>query len=61
VYDNRTGKEFTGEDAQSVAPWPSAGARHLSHADLMERGIVGPARVRRRMLEGVGFGPGDHI
>jgi thiosulfate/3-mercaptopyruvate sulfurtransferase len=37
------------------------GARHLSHADLMDKGVVHPAPILRGMMEGVGFGPGDHI
>ena len=37
------------------------GARHLSHVDLMDHGVVQSAPVLRAMLEGVGFGPGDHI
>jgi thiosulfate/3-mercaptopyruvate sulfurtransferase len=62
VFDSRTRAEFTGEDSRNR---PRAGhlpgARHLSHADLMDHGIVHSAPVLRSMLEGVGFGPGDHI
>jgi thiosulfate/3-mercaptopyruvate sulfurtransferase len=62
VFDSRTRAEFTGEDArgrQRSGHLP--GARHLSHVDLMAGGVVHPAPVLRGMLEGVGFGPGDHI
>jgi thiosulfate/3-mercaptopyruvate sulfurtransferase len=62
VFDSRTLKEFTGEDSRNR---PRAGhlpgARHLSHVDLMDKGVVHPAPVLRAMLERVGFGPGDHI
>ena len=62
VFDSRTQAEFTGEDSRGR---PRAGhlpgARHLSHADLMVKGVVHPAPVLREMLERVGFGPGDHI
>jgi thiosulfate/3-mercaptopyruvate sulfurtransferase len=62
VFDSRTHKEFTGEDTRNRSrSGHLPGARHLSHVDLMEHGIVRPAQVLRRMLEGVGFGPGDHI
>jgi thiosulfate/3-mercaptopyruvate sulfurtransferase len=62
VFDSRTRAEFTGEDARNRSrSGHLPGARHLSHADLMEKGIVRPAPVLRAMLEGVGFGPGDHI
>ena len=62
VFDSRTRAEFTGEDARGRPRGGHLpGARHLSHADLMERGIVRPAAVLRSMLEAVGFGPGDHI
>jgi thiosulfate/3-mercaptopyruvate sulfurtransferase len=62
VFDSRTRAEFTGEDARNRArSGHLPGARHLSHADLMEQGIVRPAPVLRAMLERVGFGPGDHI
>ncbi len=62
VFDSRTRAEFTGEDMRNRARGGHLpGARHLSHADLMEKGIVRPAPVLRGMLEGVGFGPGDHI
>ncbi len=62
VFDSRTRAEFTGEDARKRSrSGHLPGARHLSHADLMENGIVRPAPVLRAMLEGVGFGPGDHI
>ncbi len=62
VFDSRTLKEFTGEDARNrPRSGHLPGARHLSHVDLMEHGIVRPAPVLRAMMEGVGFGPGDHI
>jgi thiosulfate/3-mercaptopyruvate sulfurtransferase len=62
VYDTRTRAEFTGEDARNRArSGHLPGARHLSHVDLMENGVVRPAPALRAMLEGVGFGPGDHI
>jgi thiosulfate/3-mercaptopyruvate sulfurtransferase len=62
VFDSRTRAEFTGEDMRNrTRGGHLPGARHLSHADLMEKGIVRPAPVLRTMLERVGFGPGDHI
>lgn len=62
VFDSRTRAEFTGEDMRKRARGGHLpGARHLSHVDLMANGIVHPAPVLRAMLEGVGFGPGDHI
>ncbi len=62
VFDSRTHAEFTGEDMRKrTRGGHLPGARHLSHADLMENGIVRPAPALRGMLEGVGFGPGDHI
>ena len=62
VFDSRTLKEFTGEDARGRPRGGHLpGARHLSHADLMANGVVHPAPVLRGMLESVGFGPGDHI
>jgi thiosulfate/3-mercaptopyruvate sulfurtransferase len=62
VFDSRTRAEFTGEDSRNRArSGHLPGARHLSHVDLMENGVVRPAPVLRGMLEGVGFGPGDHI
>ena len=62
VFDSRTRAEFTGEDARNrPRSGHLPGARHLSHADLMDKGIVHSAPVLRAMLEGVGFGPGDHI
>jgi thiosulfate/3-mercaptopyruvate sulfurtransferase len=62
VFDSRTLREFTGEDARGrPRSGHLPGARHLSHADLMENGVVRSAPVLRGMLEGVGFGPGDHI
>jgi thiosulfate/3-mercaptopyruvate sulfurtransferase len=62
VFDSRTRAEFTGEDSRKRArSGHLPGARHLSHADLMEKGFVYPAPKLRGMLEVVGFGPGDHI
>jgi len=62
VFDSRTRAEFTGEDSRNRPRGGHLpGARHLSHVDLMDKGIVRPAPVLRGMLEGVGFGPGDHI
>jgi thiosulfate/3-mercaptopyruvate sulfurtransferase len=62
VFDSRTRAEFTGEDARNrPRSGHLPGARHLSHVDLMDNGIVRPAPVLRGMLERVGFGPGDHI
>jgi thiosulfate/3-mercaptopyruvate sulfurtransferase len=62
VFDSRTRAEFTGEDKRNRPRGGHLpGARHLSHVDLMENGIVRPAPALRSMLEKVGFGPGDHI
>jgi thiosulfate/3-mercaptopyruvate sulfurtransferase len=62
VFDTRTRAEFTGEDARNRArSGHLPGARHLSHVDLLENGVVRPAAALRAMLERVGFGPGDHI
>jgi thiosulfate/3-mercaptopyruvate sulfurtransferase len=62
VLDTRTRAEFTGEDARNRArSGHLPGARHLSHVDLLENGLVRPAPALRAKLEGVGFGPGDHI
>jgi len=62
VFDTRTRAEFTGEDARNRArSGHLPGARHLSHVDLLEKGVVRPAAALRAMLERVGFGPGDHI
>jgi thiosulfate/3-mercaptopyruvate sulfurtransferase len=62
VFDTRTQKEFTGEDSRNrPRSGHLPGARHLSHADLLENGMVRPAPVLRAMLERVGFGPRDHI
>ena len=62
VFDTRTRPEFTGEDARNRArSGRLPGARHLSHVDLIENGVVRPAPALRAMLERVGFGPGDHI
>jgi thiosulfate/3-mercaptopyruvate sulfurtransferase len=62
VFDTRTRAEFTGEDARNRArSGHLPGARHLSHADLLENGLVRPAPALRSMLERVGFGSGDHI
>lgn len=62
VFDSRTRAEFTGEDSRGRSrSGHLPGARHLSHADLMDHGVVHSAPVLRAMLEGAGFGPGDHI
>jgi thiosulfate/3-mercaptopyruvate sulfurtransferase len=62
VFDTRTRAEFTGEDMRNrMRGGHLPGARHLSHADLMDDGLVRPASVLRSMLERVGFGPSDHI
>jgi len=62
VFDTRTRAEFTGEDARKrTRSGHLPGARHLSHVDLMENGVVRPAPALRAMLERAGFGPGDHI
>jgi thiosulfate/3-mercaptopyruvate sulfurtransferase len=62
VFDSRTRAEFTGEDTRNRArSGHLPGARHLSHVDLLDNGVVRPAPVLRTMLERVGFGPGDHI
>jgi thiosulfate/3-mercaptopyruvate sulfurtransferase len=62
VFDSRTRAEFTGEDSRGRSrSGHLPGARHLSHVDLMDRGVVHSAPVLRAMLEGAGFGPGDHI
>jgi thiosulfate/3-mercaptopyruvate sulfurtransferase len=62
VFDTRTRAEFTGEDARNrVRSGHLPGARHLSHVDLMENGVVRPAPALRAMLKRAGFGPGDHI
>jgi thiosulfate/3-mercaptopyruvate sulfurtransferase len=62
VFDTRTRAEFTGEDARNRSRSGHVpGARHLSHVDLLEKGMVRPAPVLRAMLARVGFGPGDHI
>ena len=62
VFDSRTRAEFTGEDSRGRArSGHLPGARHLSHADLMDKGVVHPAPILRGMMEGVGFGPEDHI
>lgn len=62
VFDTRTRKEFTGEDARNrPRSGHLPGARHLSHVDLLDNGMVRPAPALRAMLEQAGFGPGDHI
>ena len=62
VFDSRTRAEFTGEDSRGRArSGHLPGARHLSHVDLMEKGVVHAGPVLRAMMEGVGFVPGDHI
>ena len=62
VFDTRTRAEFTGEDARNRArSGHLPGARHLSHVDLLDDGVVRSAPTLRTMLEKAGFGPGDHI
>jgi thiosulfate/3-mercaptopyruvate sulfurtransferase len=62
VFDTRTRAEFTGEDARNRSrSGHLPGARHLSHVELIENGVIRPAPALRAMLERVGFGPGDHI
>jgi thiosulfate/3-mercaptopyruvate sulfurtransferase len=62
VFDTRTLAEFTGEDMRKrTRGGHLPGARHLSHADLLDNGVVRPALALRAMLEQVGFGPRDHI
>ncbi len=62
VFDTRTRAEFTGEDARNrPRSGHLPGARHLSHADLMQNGVVRPAAALRSMMEQAGFGEGDHI
>ena len=62
VFDSRTRAEFTGEDMRKrTRGGHLPGARHLSHTDLLDNGIVRPPQVLRAMLEQVGFGQGDHI
>jgi thiosulfate/3-mercaptopyruvate sulfurtransferase len=62
VFDNRTRAEFTGEDRRNRPRGGHLpGARHISHADLMENGFVHPPGVLRGMLEQVGFQPGHAI
>jgi thiosulfate/3-mercaptopyruvate sulfurtransferase len=62
VFDTRTRAEFTGEDMRNrTRSGHLPGARHLSHTDLLDNGVVRPAPALRAMLESVGFGPGDHI
>src|SRR4051794_35140134 len=55
VFDTRTRAELTGEDARNRArSGHLPGARHLSHADLIENGVIRPAPALRAMLERVG-------
>jgi thiosulfate/3-mercaptopyruvate sulfurtransferase len=62
VFDTRTRAEFTGEDARNrTRSGHLPGARHLSHTDLLDNGVVRPAPALRSMLERAGFGAGDHI
>jgi thiosulfate/3-mercaptopyruvate sulfurtransferase len=62
VFDTRTRAEYTGEDPRKNARGGHLpGARHLSHADLLDNGRVKPAAEVRAMLDRVGFQPGDHI
>jgi thiosulfate/3-mercaptopyruvate sulfurtransferase len=62
VFDTRTRAEFTGEDTRNrPRSGHLPGARHLSHIDLLDNGMVRSAPALRAMLEQAGFGPGDHI
>lgn len=62
VFDTRTRAEFTGEDSRNRArSGHLPGARHLAHAELIERGVVRPPSALRTMMEQAGFGPSDHI
>lgn len=62
VFDSRTHAEFTGEDARGRArSGHLPGARHLSHADLMTKGVVHPADVLRDMMQRAGFDQDDHL
>ena len=62
VFDTRTRAEFTGEDMRNrTRAGHLPGARHLSHTDLLDNGIVRPALALRAMLERAGFGLGDHV
>jgi thiosulfate/3-mercaptopyruvate sulfurtransferase len=62
VFDTRTRAEFTGENMRKrTRGGHLPGARHLSHTDLLDNGVVRPAPALRAMLERVGFGPSDHI
>ena len=62
VFDTRTRAEFTGADARNRSrSGHLPGARHLSHADLLDNGVVRSAPALRTMLERVGFGPDGHI
>lgn len=62
VFDTRTRAEFTGEDTRNRSrSGHLPGARHLSHVDLLDNGVVRSATALRAMLERAGFGSGDHI
>ncbi len=62
VFDSRTRAEFTGEDSRGrPRSGHLPGALHLSHADLMDKGVVHPAPTLRGLMEGVGFGAGNPI
>jgi thiosulfate/3-mercaptopyruvate sulfurtransferase len=62
VFDTRTRAEFTGEDMRNRSRGGHLpGARHLSHVDLLDGGVVRSGPELRAMLERAGFGPGDHI
>src|ERR1700757_4443753 len=50
VFDTRTRAEFTGDDARNRSrSGHLPGARHLSHTDLLDNGVVRPAPVLRNM------------
>jgi thiosulfate/3-mercaptopyruvate sulfurtransferase len=61
VFDTRTRAELSGEDMRNrTRGGHLPGARHLSHTDLSDNGVVS-AGTGSAMMEQVGFGPGDHI
>jgi thiosulfate/3-mercaptopyruvate sulfurtransferase len=52
VFDTRTRAEFTGEDMRNrPRSGHLPGARHLSHADLLDDGLVRPASALRAIME----------
>ena len=58
VFDSRTLKEFTGEDARGRPRGGHLpGARHLSHVDLMDHGVGTPGAGAARHAGGRGVRP----